>query len=86
VEDLVPLQQRVSVYPNPTNGNVYIQTPKNDESLHLRVRNIQGQLVQSQVYSNQSTIDFTIEGKSGVYILELTNEKGERANLKIIKQ
>jgi hypothetical protein len=79
-------ENRVSLYPNPTNKSVTINLQTKEKSVMVTVRNIQGQLVQEQQFLNQSNLELDIKGKAGVYFIHVTNEKGERANLKVVKQ
>ena len=78
--------QEVSFYPNPTNGTITVRLAREAQNISVQIRNIQGQLVQKQQFKNQSNFEVDIQGSSGIYFIQLTNEKGEKANLKIVKQ
>ena len=80
------LSEGISYYPNPTNGLVNINLKSEAVNLTVVVRNIQGQLVQEQQFRNKANLEIEIEGKAGIYFIQLTNEKGDRANLKVVKQ
>ena len=52
----------------------------------LEVRDIQGRLLESRRESNQIRIELDLKGNAGIYFLSLIDEKGERANFKVVKQ
>ena len=79
-------QQTVRFYPNPTNGFVNIELPQKQQSIQVKVRNIHGQLVQEKKFVNQSNLQLQLKGKPGIYFIELVNEQGERANVKVVKR
>ena len=79
-------KEQLNFYPNPTNGNITISLQKAEGVLQLQVRNMHGQLVKQQQFLNQQQLQIELEGKAGIYFLQLTNENGERANLKVVKQ
>lgn len=79
-------QNQVSFFPNPTTGLINIKLGNAVQSGFVQVRNIQGQIIQKQRFDNQSNLELEIEGKAGIYFVQLTNQKGERANLKVVKQ
>lgn len=79
-------QNEISFYPNPCNGLVNIELPQKQESLQIKVRNIHGQLVQEEQFVNQSNLQLQLNDKPGIYFIELVNEQGERANVKVVKR
>jgi len=78
-------QNQVTYFPNPTSGLININLA-NQENVLVQIRNIQGQLVQEQQFKNKSNLEIDIECKAGVYFIQMRNEKGETANLKVVKQ
>lgn len=79
-------QQTVRFYPNPTNGFVNIELPQKQQSIQVKVRNIHGQLVQEKKFVSQGNLQLQLNGKPGIYFIELMNGKGERANVKVVKR
>jgi glutamine amidotransferase-like uncharacterized protein len=77
---------QIQVFPNPSDGLFYLSGLNQEEIYFMEIRNIQGQLVQKQQFTNQSNLELQIKGKAGVYFVQLTNEKGERENLKVVKR
>ena len=78
------LKNRVKAYPNPSNGIVNIEN-LDKEFLYLKVYNIQGKLTQEKSLRGDS-YQLQIEGEEGLYFFTLTNESGEQATYKIVKQ
>jgi hypothetical protein len=76
----------INFYPNPSNGLVNIEVAQKQMLLQVKVRNIHGQLVQEENYKNQNQLQLQLNGKAGIYFIELINAKGERANLKLVKR
>lgn len=79
-------QNEINIYPNPTNGLVMIEVDQKQKKIQVKVRNIHGQLVEEEQFVNQSNIQLQLNGKPGIYFIELVNAKGERANVKVIKR
>ena len=82
----ISFQEQINFYPNPTNGKVNLSLQKAVGVLQLQVRNMHGQLLNEQRCVNQKQLEIDIEGEAGIYFLQLTNEEGEQANLKVVKQ
>lgn len=80
------LQLSSSIYPNPAKGIVSLSVSATFETLEVKVLDIKGRLVQSLNFKNNEVLSFSLKGESGIYFIQLTNEKGERANLKVVKQ
>lgn len=78
--------QGISLSPNPTTGALKIQLSENSVSVSLKLYNASGQLLQSSVSVAGRAIDLNIQSEAGIYYLQITNEEGEVANRKIVKQ
>jgi len=74
----------VQLFPNPTNGLIQMNLPK--QALQLRVFTLSGQLLQEQPFNGTSNAEFNLEGPSGIYFLEISNKYGERVFKKVVKQ
>jgi len=86
VEESLSFKDQIRLYPNPTTGQFSFMFQQQPTSLKVNVRNSNGSLVQSSRFSGQNEIDLIIQGAPGLYFVQLTNEKGEIANLKVIKR
>ncbi len=66
----------IVLYPNPTSGNITIDMGVVYSNLVITIRNILGQELQTKMYDGSPLINLTIEGESGIYLVELkTNDK-----------
>ena len=73
------------IYPNPTNGKIYIQTITNYELriTDLEVLNLQGQVLLQEKNNNEVDLSSL---SSGVYFLQLTNEVNEKYVYKVVRE
>ena len=77
---------KLSLYPNPTNGNLNIQLSNTINNGTLKVITITGQMVFEQHNLNGTTFNFDVTSlNQGIYIVQLTNGN-EVLNSKFIKQ
>ena len=74
-------ENTVSVYPNPTNGRLFINSSYTIKDIALY--DVQGRKVQGFNISEENMLDITHISK-GVYFLEITSVKG-KSTKKIIK-
>jgi hypothetical protein len=72
VTDIDNSSTAITIFPNPANDYLYIQT--NDNVKQLDVYNIQGQLIRTE-QTNTSSVDIN-NLASGMYILRITSDKG----------
>lgn len=75
----------LTMHPNPTDGNITIDLRKTNSAINVRLTNIIGQVIWTKKFYNASLLEFKIEQPSGPYFIEITNEKGEKAHLKVLK-
>gem|GEM_PF-5089250 len=66
------LLDEVVVSPNPSDGRFVVQLP-NSNKVNITVVGIDGRVVQTAIGSQEVTIDGI---QSGVYLLQISNEKG----------
>ena len=75
-----------NIFPNPTNGKIFIELKINNLEFrikNLQVLNLQGQVLLQEKNNNEVDISSL---SSGVYFLQLTNERMERLVYKVIKE
>lgn len=73
--------ENITVYPNPSNGEITISKPNNISLKTIEVYSIIGKLV--KVVKPKKTIDFS-ELNKGVYVLKLLTENGQGKTLKLL--
>ena len=77
--------QTISLYPNPTNGEIILQLNEYENSdVMVIVRNAIGQEIIKKNFTSSNTLNLNIEGKAGIYFLEL-GTGNYTAMLKVIK-
>jgi hypothetical protein len=81
------LKSITSLYPNPTEGKVQISFSEILKGeTKLRVYNLVGELISEKIISNSTTTSLDLSSKaSGIYILEISNQKGN-TRMKITKK
>ena len=79
VEDIHPLDSRISVYPNPTANRIYIQ---GENVLQAGLFDLRGRKVKA---INQKQIDLS-DIKSGSFILKVITDNNNTKSFKIIKK
>lgn len=76
----------ISVYPNPTTKNVYINFTEMFQDVKVNVVNVLGQLILEKNYTNSSQIEVNIEGEKGIYFVSVERENKEKQIFKILKE
>ena len=79
IEDIYPLDSRISVYPNPTANRIYI---KGENVLQAELFDLRGRKVKA---TNQKQIDMSEMG-IGTFILKVTTDNNSTKSFKIIKR
>ena len=79
IEDIYPLDSRISVYPNPTANRIYIQGEK---VLQAELFDLRGRKVKT---THQNQIDLS-DITSGSFILKITTDNDYTKSFKIIKR
>ena len=72
------LTNNTKIYPNPTTKTISIDFGQNLESANLVVSNVLGQIVSNKTVNNLDKTTLEINEASGVYFLEITNDKLEK--------
>ena len=79
VEDIIPTQSGISVYPNPTSNRIYIQ---GENILQAELFDLRGRKVKA---TTQNQLDLSNMG-SGSFILKVTTDNNKTKSFKIIKR
>lgn len=82
----VQFSKQLSIYPNPSKGQFTIETIGVNENLTVNIRNIIGQTIQTEKISSSGNTKKLINlntASSGVYFVEISSEKGQKAIYKL---
>ncbi|WP_300355811.1 T9SS type A sorting domain-containing protein [Fluviicola sp.] len=79
-------EEEITIYPNPTEGELVIEFAKEKDDLDLVLRNSFGQVINTKFISTEKGIELQINGESGIYLLEVSDDNNHKAVLKIIKK
>ncbi len=76
-------EEVISIYPNPSQGVFYIKSEGNIQS--VRVLNAFGQIIANYSNLNNKLVhQVDLSSHSGLFLLQITNNKGERITRKVI--
>ena len=75
----------LTVYPNPTNGELSIDLSSNYNNVSVIVSYVLGQVVHNQNFSNSSLLQLHIQGEAGLYFIEVRSGD-KKAILKVMKE
>lgn len=75
----------ISIYPNPTNGNISIDLTAQLPDVNLIITNLLGEQINKLQFSDKALVNLSIEGKSGIYFLRIDSGRNTDT-FKIIKQ
>lgn len=78
-------QNNVTFYPNPTSKQITIELDRVYDNISVQLSSINGQLISINEYGSASKIFYEIEEPSGIYFIEVFNNAGDIAKLKVIK-
>ncbi|CAN0458042.1 unnamed protein product, partial [Ectocarpus fasciculatus] len=72
----------VTVHPNPSNGAVNIVLDRYHENVDVIIKNMSGEIIQSQSYQSVSSFSMDLIGSNGIYLMQVQTSKG---NTKFIR-
>ncbi|MEM7654849.1 MAG: T9SS type A sorting domain-containing protein [Bacteroidota bacterium] len=84
--DEQPKREQVKVYPNPTAGKLRVEFDQTQSEIQLVLRNLLGQSLLSTTVSDSHQADMSIQGSSGVYLLEVFDEQHRKTVLRLVKK
>ena len=61
----------LTIYPNPTNGNIKIELSRIYSDIIIKLESIMGQIILVNNYYQVENIEYYIEEKPGLYILDI---------------
>lgn len=80
------LHDRITLYPNPTDGNITVICEENYDKLYFQLRNINGQLLSTQELNPGKQVEIELQQASGIYLLEITDQTQFRTVRRIVKK
>jgi len=83
IKELNPFQN-IKLYPNPTNGSINIYSA-DEKIISVEIFDLQTNLIRSINLSSETTFDIS-HLNSGIYVVKLTDKKGNYTTHKIIKK
>jgi len=74
----------IKVYPNPTNGLIYVDIRENPHESKIVITDSNGSIVKEVRSVNQRLLTITIDGPSGIYFITIISN-GQNSVFRIIK-
>ncbi len=75
-----------TTYPNPTNGDITLKFDKNQEYLAIKIMTATGTIIESKSIHNSNLIQLNLNYPSGIYIVEITDNKAKKSVVKVLKK
>ncbi len=75
----------IVLYPNPTKGAVTIEVGERQEEVRISLSDVSGQKLKSWSFEQTETVELTIEGASGIYLLHISSGEQE-AVFRLVKE
>jgi len=76
---------QLALYPNPTNGTIFIDFEKNQQNVSVQIVNLLGKTVFVKQFKNIEKGQVQFEGATGIYFLEVNSDNKTRV-FKVIKK
>lgn len=76
----------LSLFPNPSNGLVSIQSSERLDNVTVDVKNVLGQMIHTSVFRNTNLLTIELPETSGTYVIEVKSSDGRKAMLKAIRE
>ncbi len=79
------LDKNLVVYPNPTNGSVYINFGSNLQKIKIEVKDVNGRTLKKLQFENRQFLDFELDAPAGIYFITIISEN-KSAIIKLVKK
>jgi uncharacterized repeat protein (TIGR01451 family) len=76
--------ENIRIYPNPSNGKLFIDLGMKTEKMNVSVKNAIGQIVYSESYQNKNILELNLNVERGIYFVELMSEEGSKVVYKLV--
>ncbi|MGJ8660619.1 MAG: SBBP repeat-containing protein [Bacteroidota bacterium] len=74
------------LYPNPTSGAFSIQFGSPQANVELKIMDLSGKVMENRSFDNVVRIEHDLDKPQGIYLIEVSNSKGERSMIRLINQ
>lgn len=82
-----PIEEKIKMYPNPSDGNFQLHLPKAYNEVKIQVINLTGQLLLQKNFSKWQPIIFDISNvPSGIYLVSIEADGEQLKTLKALKK
>ncbi len=84
-ENLIMGENQINLFPNPTTGKIFLQS--NSKIQHIQIYTLEGKLIYHQAIKdkrNEVQIEFPQEAVNGLYLIRVSDPKGEFTNKKLL--
>lgn len=79
-------KNQLKIFPNPIADHLNIKFNQIHELITIRILNIIGQTILTKKYKSIDNIILNIKGDSGIYFVEISNEKDDISTYKVLKK
>ena len=79
-------QLAFSIYPNPTNGNFWIDLKDNYSNVNVQIFDVTGKLIKQEQFSQTQLVQLKFTAVKGLYIVKVLLDNNQHFVSKIIKQ
>lgn len=86
IEEINDFGDKLTVYPNPTIGNLSIDLGDSYELISVKVFNILSEMVLTNNFYNTNKLDINLNSSNGLYLVEVTTSANKKAIFRIVKQ
>ncbi len=78
-------ENSITVFPNPTSGDIQLDLANNYDTISIRIINLNGQVIDQKDFFNQQTIELKLNGAPGFYFVEAVLNNQTVITKRIIK-
>lgn len=79
-------KDKIKVFPNPAGEYLVVEFEKEYKNLRFVLRNITGEITNTFFIKNSDRAEIQLMESSGIYFLEISDQKGQKAVIKIVKK
>lgn len=83
--DDIPDTTALVAFPNPTSGDFTLKLGQNYSNVNIRILNLLGQTISSQAFNHTDTVQLSINGASGLYLVQVMLDGRTSQTLRINK-